>query len=72
MERLAIKNLFSKLDLKIAFHHVFMDENSIKYKSFTTPLGQFELQRMPIGLHHQHSKDLLKRYLVIWYDQEKL
>lgn len=50
LDRLANKKFFTKLDLKNGFFHVFMSEDSIKYTSFTTPLGQYEFLRMPFGL----------------------
>lgn len=55
LDRLAGKSLFAKLDLKNGFHHVFMHEDSIKYTSFVTPLGQFEFLRMPFGLKNAPS-----------------
>lgn len=50
LDRLKDKNYFSSLDLKNGFFHVKMHPDSIKYTSFTTPLGQFEYLRMPFGL----------------------
>lgn len=44
------KKYFSLLDLKDGFHHVRVAEESIKYTSFVTPLGQYEWLRMPFGL----------------------
>ncbi|XP_011859227.1 PREDICTED: uncharacterized protein LOC105556736 [Vollenhovia emeryi] len=44
------KGLFSILDLKDGFHHVKMHEESIKFTSFVTPLGQYEYLYMPFGL----------------------
>jgi len=44
------KKYFTCLDLKDGFHHVNMAEDSIKYTSFITPLGQYEFLKMPFGL----------------------
>ena len=44
------KKYFSVLDLKDGFYHIRMAEDSIKYTSFVTPLGQFEFIKMPFGL----------------------
>jgi len=50
IDRLQNKKYFSVLDLKDGFHHVKMHEESIKFTSFVTPLGQYEYLRMPFGL----------------------
>lgn len=55
LERLNNKKFFSKLDLKNAFFHVSMNEESVKYTSFITPLGQFEFLKMPFGLKNAPS-----------------
>lgn len=52
LDRLLNKRWFTKLDLKNGFFHVFVEEKSVKYTSFTTPLGQFEFLRMPFGLRN--------------------
>ncbi|XP_076620054.1 uncharacterized protein LOC143341206 [Colletes latitarsis] len=44
------KKYFTLLDLKDGFFHIKMHENSIKYTSFVTPLGQYECTKMPFGL----------------------
>lgn len=44
------KKYFTTLDLKDGFFHVKMHDDSIKYTSFVTPLGQYEYLRMPFGL----------------------
>ena len=44
------KKYFTLLDLRDGFHHIHIAENSIKYMSFVTPLGQFEYLKMPFGL----------------------
>ena len=50
LDRVAGKLYFTKLDLKNGFYHVFVEDESIKYTSFVTPLGQYEFLRMPFGL----------------------
>lgn len=49
-DRLSNKYIFSLLDLKSAFYHVDMNEDSIKYTLFVTPMGQYEYLKMPFGL----------------------
>jgi len=44
------KSYFSILDLKDGFFHIQIAEESVKYTSFITPLGQFEYIKMPFGL----------------------
>lgn len=44
------KMYFSALDLKSGFHHVLLEEDSIKYTAFVVPDGQYEYVRMPFGL----------------------
>lgn len=55
LDRLAGKTIFSKLDLKDGFFHVYMDNDAVKYTSFITPLGQYEFLRMPFGLKNAPS-----------------
>ena len=44
------KRYFSSMDLKNGFYHIPMAQESIKYTSFVTPIGQFEYLKMPFGL----------------------
>lgn len=44
------KMYFTSLDLKDGYFNVKMAEDSIKYTSFVTPLGQFEFLYCPFGL----------------------
>lgn len=50
------KKYFSLLDLRDGFHHISVAENSIKYTSFVTPLGQYEYTKMPFGFKTAPSK----------------
>lgn len=61
LDRLKNKHFFTKLDLKNAFHHVPINESSIKYTSFVVPQGQFEYIKMPFG--YCHSPSIFKRYI---------
>lgn len=61
LDRLKGKKIFTSLDLKNGFHHVRMNEASIPYTSFVTPIGQFEYLRMPFGL--SNSPRVFNRYI---------
>lgn len=50
LDLLGGKKYFTTLDLKDGFFHIKMHEDSTKYTSFVTSLGQFEYTRMPFGL----------------------
>ncbi|XP_076236379.1 uncharacterized protein LOC143180500 [Calliopsis andreniformis] len=50
IDHLRNKVYFTRLDLKDAFHHIKLKENSIPYTAFVTFMGQFEYFRMPFGL----------------------
>ena len=52
---------FTALDLKSGFYHIKMDNESIKYTSFVTPLGQYEFLKMPFGLTNAPS--VFQRYV---------
>lgn len=47
---LSNKKFFSSLDMKAAYHQIKMHEDSFKYTSFVTPLGQYEHVKVPFGL----------------------
>jgi len=49
LDLLAGKKYFTTLDLKDGFFHIRMHEDSIKYTSFVTPLGQYEYVKMLLG-----------------------
>lgn len=54
------------LDLKNAFYHVKVKEDSIKYLSFVTPVGQFQYTRMPFGFCN--SPSIFMRYIYTIFD----
>ena len=55
LDRLSGKQFFTKLNLKNGFYHVYVEDESVKYTSFVTPLGQYEFLRMPFGLKNAPS-----------------
>lgn len=55
LDSLVRKSVFTKLDLKNGFFHVLVDDESVKYTSFVTPLGQYEFLKMPFGLKNAPS-----------------
>lgn len=66
LDRLANKTIFSLLDLKSAFYHVHVNEESVKYTSFVTPLGQYEYLRMPFGL--RNAPPTFQRFVNMVFD----
>jgi len=61
LDKLVGKSVFTKLDLKKGYFHVFVNEDLVKYTSFTTPLGQFEFLRIPMGL--KTSPQVFQRFV---------
>lgn len=61
LDRLHGKKCFTKLDLRNAFHHIKIAEESIKYTSFVSPLGQYEYTKMPFGWCN--SPSVFMRYI---------
>lgn len=62
------KKYFTTLNLKDGFFHIKMHEESVKYISFVTPLGQYKYLRMPFGLKGAPLK--FQRYVTqIFKDQ---
>jgi len=61
LDRLHGKSYFSSLDLRNGFHHVKVADESVKYTSFVTPLGQFEFLKMPFGL--TNAPRVFQRYI---------
>lgn len=79
IEYITGKKWFTLLDLKDGFFHVEIDEETIPYTSFVTPLGQYEYLRMPFGLKNAPAnfqrfvtniyKDLIEsRKIVVYVD----
>lgn len=61
------KKYFTCLDLKDGFHHVYVADESIKFTSFTTPLGQYEFLKMPFGL--ANGPACFSRFIQIVFDE---
>lgn len=67
LDRLREKKIFTSLDLKNGFHHVRMNEKSIPYTSFVTPVGQYEYLRMPFGL--TNSPRVFNRFIQLIFSE---
>ncbi|GKC93384.1 retrotransposon protein, putative, ty3-gypsy subclass [Tanacetum coccineum] len=50
IKRIGGAKIFSKFDLKLGFHQVAMDEESIPWTTFLVPGGLYEWLAMPFGL----------------------
>jgi len=61
LDMLKDKKYFTRLDLKNAFYHVKVHNDSVKYLSFVTPMGQFEYTCMPFGFCN--SPAIFMRYI---------
>ena len=60
--RLAKSKLFSKIDLKAAYHQVPVDEKSIKYTAFICEFGCYEYLVMPMGI--KNAPAWFQRFMV--------
>ncbi|GJY54512.1 Orf y [Tanacetum coccineum] len=67
IKRVGGANIFSKFDIKLGFHQVAMDEESIPWTTFLVPGGLYEWLGMPFGLKNapanekEHAKHLEKK-----------
>jgi len=48
--RLGKAKYFTTLDLRAGYHHISLDDESIKKTAFITPFGKYEYKRVPFGL----------------------
>lgn len=53
--KLSGAKIFSKLDLKSAYHQLLIREDSRNYTAFTSHIGQFRYKRLPFGLANAPS-----------------
>ncbi|XP_054721961.1 uncharacterized protein LOC129231620 [Uloborus diversus] len=61
LDSLSSAKTFTTLDLKNAFFHIDIEENSKKYTSFVTHNAQYEFQKCPFGL--SGSPLLFQKYI---------
>ena len=59
-------NIFTKLDVKEAFWHIKLDEESSKLTTMITPFGRVRWTRMPFGLNV--SSEIFQRHLATALD----
>ena len=50
--KLGKAKFFTMLDLRSSYHHIALDDDSIKKTAFVTPLGKYEYLKVPFGLAH--------------------
>ena len=77
LDKLTHARIFSVIDLKNAFHHVEVDEESRKFTAFVIATGQFEFNFTPFGLSNSPSvfqryityifKDLIRKGIMLVY-----
>ena len=48
--KLGKAKFFTTLDLRSGYHHIALDEETIKKTAFVTPLGKYEYFKVPFGL----------------------
>lgn len=69
LDRLRNKVFFTCLDLKDGFHHISISEDSRKFTSFISPLGQYEYCRLPFGIcngpawFQKYLNDIFKEFI---------
>lgn len=56
IEKLKGKLYFTRIDLKYVLHHVTLSEDSVKFTSFVTPMGQYEYLKLPFGLKNSPAQ----------------
>ncbi|GFV48524.1 retrovirus-related Pol polyprotein from transposon 412 [Trichonephila clavipes] len=61
LDTLQEAKVYSTLDLRNGFFHVDVDEDCRKYTSFVVPDGQFEFNKVPLGL--STSPGVFQRYV---------
>ena len=49
LAKLGKAKFFPTLDLRSGYHHIAIDENSIKKTEFCTPFGKYEYLKVPFG-----------------------
>ena len=50
LAKLGNAKFFTTLDLRSGYHHIAIDEDSIKKTAFCTPFGKYEYLKVPFGL----------------------
>ena len=50
LAKLGKAKFFTTLDLRSGYHHIAIDEDSIKKTAFCTPFGKYEYLKVPFGL----------------------
>ena len=61
LPKLTNAKIFSKLDVREAYWHVRLDEESSKPTTMITPFGQYRWRRLPFGL--KVSSEIFQRKL---------
>ncbi len=55
LDQLSEGLIFTQLDLKSGYHQVNMEPTSMKYISFTSPIGKYQFKKKPFGLKKRPS-----------------
>lgn len=56
VEKLRGKPLFAALDMRDSYYQIPIDEESKKYTAFITPMGLYELNRLPMGYRNSAAE----------------